>query len=250
MAIVAGPRHRRRHVRRDVHARRAGVAARRRARGAASVRRLRRGHRRAAPQPRRSAPCSPRSCCRASRRASCSPARNYVAVVGARLRGRADASSSSRSSRPPCCARRSGAGSPRRIGKERGFVLASIALRGRRARASSACCGRPGAWVYVPGRARGRRLRRHAVAADGDAARRDLARRATARRRPRRQLRRRVDGRRDRRHGARRDAAHVVLAVTGLHRVDRVRRSSRSPAAAVAGIAVELQRCCPRCSCC
>ena len=35
-------------------------------------------------------------------------------------------------------------------------------------------------------RRRGRRLRRHAVAADGDAARRDLARRATARRRARR----------------------------------------------------------------
>ena len=157
------------------------------------------------------------SCCRGSRPASCSPAPStspsgccdsgvtflFLALVAPAL----------------LCAPLWAIIS-RRIGKERAFTIASIIF----ALAALSLLGliwAPGPWLYAPGRDRRRRLRGHAVAADGDAARRDLARRPHARRRQRRDLRRRLDGRGDRGHGARHHGADDRARDQRLRRVDR-----------------------------
>ena len=91
----------------------------------------------------------------------------------------------------------------RRTGKELAFGFASV-LFGVAALSLVLLVWMPGPVALRAGRARRCRLRRDAVAADGDASGRDLARRAPARPRPRGHLRRRLDRGGDDRHGARR----------------------------------------------
>src|SRR5690606_14289829 len=81
-----------------------------------------------------------------------------------------------------------------------------------------------GAVAVRTGRPCGRRLRRHADAADGDAARRHQPRREDQRPGPRRHLRRCLDGRRDHGYGARRRRAH---AHPRAHRIPGVGRRRR-----------------------
>ena len=163
----------------------------------------------------------------------------YVATWVHALRGRRARCCSSRSSRPPCSPLPGGAGSSRRIGKERTFAIASVIF----ALAALSIVGAlwaPGDWIYAPVAVAGIAYAGHAVAADGDAARRDLARRAHRGSGSGRHVQRRVDRGRDDRLRARRDHAH---GGPRRHRATSRRTAVESvtqPDAAITGIVISF----------
>ena len=110
----------------------------------------------------------------------------------------------------------------RRIGKERGFRIASLVFAAA-ALSMVVLVWAPGPWVYLPVAVAGAAyagMQSLPMAMLPDVISHD-ARQTGAR--PCRQLRRRVDGGRDGRHGARRDAAHDRARTHRLHRVGRRR---------------------------